>query len=504
MKPAFNLIDRVVNFFSPAAGTRRLYNRFVQQQASGLIRQYEAAGRGRRTDNWKSTGTSATAEIQPALFVLRNRSRDLVRNNGYGKNAIRKIANNVVGPGIIPNPDISSAPQEKKLKKIWNSWANTTDCDYDGHNTFYGIQKLVMRTVAESGECIIRKRIVADRRLALPLQLQVLEPDYIDTTKYDQALSNGGFIYYGIEFSKSGKIVAYWLFDTHPGETSVRFNLTSTRYPVEEIIHVFEKERPGQFRGVPWLHSSMLRLKDLDEYEDAQLIRQKIAACFSVFITDNTPSIPGMKTTDADRLERVEPGIIEHLKPGQTVSFATPPHAEGFGEYTKNVLRGIAAGIGMDYVTLTGDLSATNFSSGRMGWLEFNRNITEWQWQMLIPMHCDKAWKWFLEMAAIYGHIRAGVVVDVEWTPPRREQINPEVETKAMIEAIQNGVSTWTDVQLEQGFNPEEQLDKMIKDRNAFEKAGLPIYTDKAAMTAKDPTNTNTPEKKNADDNPPA
>jgi lambda family phage portal protein len=482
MKAKLNFLDRIINFISPSEGTKRMANRYAQSQ----LRQYEAAGRGRRTENWKATSTSAASEMQTALVTLRNRSRDLVRNNGYGKNAVRKVANNVVGPGIIPNPIMTSAPQKKKLKAVWKKWAMSTECDFDGHYNFYGLQKLIMRTVAESGECIVRKRIVADKNLSFPLQFQVLEPDYIDTTKYDQALADGGFIYYGIEFDKRGKVIAYWLFETHPGDTTIRFNLTSVRYPIEDIIHVFEKERPGQFRGVPWLHSSMLRLKDLDEYEDAQLIRQKIAACFTAFITDSSVALPGITNTDGDLIDRMEPGIIEKLRPGQQVTFGAPPAAEGYGEYTKNVLRGIAAGIGMDYVTLSGDLSSTNFSSGRMGWLEFNRNITEWQWQMLIPMHCDKAWKWFIQIAAIYGYVRPNVDVDVDWTPPRREQINPETETKAAIDAMQNGLATWTDTQLEFGYNPEDQLEKMIADRKAFENAGLPIYTDKASMGVKE------------------
>lgn len=492
MDKNLNVIDRAVNFFFPSWGTQRLAHRFAQRQfnhlsksISGSVRRYEGAGAGRRTDNWNAPGTSAANEIQLALTTLRNRSRDLVRNNGYAKNAIRKIANNVVGPGILPNPTGKSSMQEKKLKQVWKLWAESTDCDFDGHNTFYGIQKLVMKTVVESGECLIRKRIISDKNLSLPLQLQVLEGDFIDTFKFDPQLENGGWIYYGIEFNKQGKVVAYWLYETHPGD-SIRFNFKSNRYSTDEVIHVFEKERPGQYRGLPWLHSSMLRLKDLDEYEDAQLIRQKIAACFSVFITDNSVSVNPSMNNDQALLERVEPGIIEKLKPGQTVAFATPPGAEGYGEYTKNVLRGIAAGIGLDYVTLSGDLSATNFSSGRMGWLEFNRNITEWQWQMLIPMFCNKSWSWFTQFAAIYGLIKPNASIATEWTPPRREQINPEMETKATIEAVQNGIQTWSDAQLEQGYNPEEQLEKMKNDREAFIKANLPIYTDKSAMNIKE------------------
>ena len=298
MKSDFNLIDRIVNFFSPGLGAKRMAFRFAQSQ----VRRYEAAGHGRRTDNWRASNSSAQAEIQVALVTLRNRSRDLVRNNGYAKNAVRKIANNVVGAGIIPNPVLSSAPQEKRLKALWDAWAHSTDCDYDGHLTFYGIQKLVMRTVVESGGCFVRKRIVKDNNLALPLQLQLLEPDFLDLTKYDQGLPDGGFILYGVEFNKNNRIVAYWLYETHPGDSTARFNLKSNRYPIEDVIYVFEKDRPGQFLGIPWLHAAMLRLKDLDEYEDAQLIRQKIAACFSVFITDNGPNLGNVGSGDQDLL----------------------------------------------------------------------------------------------------------------------------------------------------------------------------------------------------------
>lgn len=491
--PELNIVDRVINFFSPKLGNARLRQRMIHQQAQSFARKYEGAAKGRRTESWLAQSTSANAEINQALVTLRNRSRDLVRNNPYAKNAVRKIANNVVGTGIIPTAVLNSRPQEKKIKQLWKDWAESTQCDYDGHFDFYGLEKLVMRTVAESGECIIRKRIVNDKSLPLPLQLQVLEGDFIDTFKHGP-LSDGGQILYGVEFNAAGKIVAYWLYEQHPGDNYIfSFNIKSNRFPIEEIIHVFEKERPGQFRGVPSGHGAMLRLKDLDEYEDAQLVRQKIAACFSVFVTDTSVPLPGNNANADEISEMVEPGIIQKLRPGQGIAFAAPPQAEGFGEYTKNVLRGIAAGYGMDYTTLTGDLTAVNFSSGRMGWLEFNRNISEWQWQMLVPMFCNKAWNWFTQMSALYGVTRAGVLIKASWSVPKREMINPETETKATIDSYQSGLTSWSDAILEAGYNPEEQIEKMKKDKELFIKAGLPIYTDKNAMNAKQPTDAQQP-----------
>ena len=42
---------------------------------------YDAAKVGRRTDGWVANGGSANVEIAPALSRVRNRCRDVVRNN---------------------------------------------------------------------------------------------------------------------------------------------------------------------------------------------------------------------------------------------------------------------------------------------------------------------------------------------------------------------------------------------------------------------------------------
>jgi lambda family phage portal protein len=205
----------------------------------------------------------------------------------------------------------------------------------------------------------------------------------------------------------------------------------------------------------------------------AQLMRQKIAACFSVFITENDNLNPMPDGGEYEPLERVEPGIIEHLPPGKTVSFAAPPPAEGYDAYSKQVLQGIAAGMGVSYEALTGDLSNVNFSSGRMGWIEFQRNIDDWQWMMLIPTFCDKAWEWFVEAAALAGYAKTGVMIEVNWTAPRREMIDPSKEVKALSELVRNGFSSWHSAVKSLGENPDEILKQLINDAKAFDKAEL-------------------------------
>jgi lambda family phage portal protein len=282
-------------------------------------------------------------------------------------------------------------------------------------------------------------------------------------------------IIHGIEFDSDGKRLGYWLFKHHPGANR-RGSLTSEFFKDEDVCHIYFVERPGQVRGVPWMVASMLRMKDFDEYEDAELVRQKIAACFSVFVQDSNPESFSPGSVESDLASRVEPGIIEVLPPGKTVSFASPPVTNGYESYSRKILQGIAVGNGITYETMTGDLSNVNFSSGRMGWLEFHRNITDWQNNMLIPQLCDKVWEWFVTAGAIVGKVKEGT--DASWTPPRREMIDPSKETDAMSKQVRNGFISYSEAVRQLGYDPDDTIEEITSDFAKFDTNGLIMDSD--------------------------
>lgn len=222
----------------------------------------------------------------------------------------------------------------------------------------------------------------------------------------------------------------------------------------------------------------MLRLRDFDEYEDAQLIRQKIAACFSVFITSAEDPAPGDKNNASDiPLEKVEPGIIEHLPPGKEVSFGNPPAVEGYDVYSNKMLQGVAAGFDLTYEALTNDLSNVNFSSGRMGWIEFGRQVAEWQNEVIVGLLCEGVWKWFVDTLKIAGLYNADEV-SVEWTVPRREMIDPTKETKGLSELVRNGFESKQNVIRQLGGDPEVVMSQIVEDNAAADEAGLKLVSD--------------------------
>jgi len=470
-----NIIDSFIRYLSPSAYAKRLEARTRAQLIREQVRTFQGATKGRRGANWGDYAEDdPNLPINMALRTLRNRSRALYNNNPYARKAINTISLNVVGKGIRPAPKGDSANESEGIKTIWRNWANSKACDFNGRNHFYSLQLQAMRTMALSGEALIVRRRNGSNQI--PFQLQVLEGDHLDANKNSvDVLSltggaqSGGYTVHGVEFDEDGRRVAYWIYD-RPPSSSVSKSLNSKRIPAEDVIHLFEETRPGQVRGVPFLAASLLRLRDFDDYEDAQLMRQKVAACFSVFVTqDQSPT--GLSATDTEALERVEPGIIERLSPGEQVSFASPPPAEGYDEYTRRVLQGISAGVGASYESVTGDLSGVNFSSGRMGWLEAWKQAEHWQHNVFIPIFCQSVWEWFNEALQQAG--LSASFIEAEWTPQGRYMIDPAKEIKGITAGISSGLNSWSNAVREQGHDPETLLQQMQEDREKMEGAGV-------------------------------
>jgi lambda family phage portal protein len=238
------------------------------------------------------------------------------------------------------------------------------------------------------------------------------------------------------------------------------------------------KSAPGKCVVFHSVHLPLSACMTLMNTNRLNLVRQKIASCFAIFVQDNDADItrPTVSGSGEMKREKLEPGIIEHLPQGKTITMASPPPLTGYDEYAQSMLRKIAVGFGVSYEILSGDLSNVNFSSGRMGWIEFHRLISEWQSLMLVPMMCDPIWDWFIEAAALMG--RASIGTKASWTPPRREMIDPAKEIKAMSEAVRNGFESWSNIVRQQGGDPAEVMKEITDDYTNFDKNKLMLVCD--------------------------
>lgn len=476
-----NGLDKLIGYIAPNRGLARARAR----QAMKVLGSYDGAQHGRRMTSFPTQGTSANVETQRALFNLRARHRDLVRNNPWASRAVQAIVSNTVGHGITGELQQGA----RGLKDAWTGWAETTVCDADGLLDLYGIEALVLRAVVESGDCLIRRRT---RRpgdgFKVPLQIQVQEGDYLDHSKTEDT-REGGRIVQGVQFNAIGKREGYWLFPDHPGDTLGK--RTGSKFvPAESVLHIYRIDRPGQVRGVPWGASAMMTLRDLDDYEDAYLLRQKLANCITGFVYDHEPNMTPSES-NFPMPETLEPGLIAGLPAGKDIKFNEPPRVDGYGSYTKDVLLRVAAAYGITFQALTGDLSTVNFSSGRMGWLEMHRNIEQWRWHMLIPQMLEGVSRWWMDAVALTEGMRLTGREQIVWTPPRREMIDPTKETAAAQAAIRAGITSLPAVHREFGVHTSAVF-KEIADTNALiDILGLKLDSDPRNDAAPQPVERN-------------
>lgn len=438
-------------------------------------RKYEGASKSKRLSRWFAPNTSSNAATASDLGTLRNRARDLRRNNPYAAKGIQVITANTIGHGI--STQFRGGPSAKRYEETWAEWAETTAIDFDGRSTIYGLQRIIMDAVAESGEVLVRKRFMAGKKF--PLQYQVLEADFLDITKTSIDGATGNNIIQGIEFDKQGRRVAYHLFENHPGGYDPKSFAASTvtnRIPAEQIYHIYRIDRPGQARGIPWLAPVIVRLRDLDEYQDAQIMRQKIAAAFAAFVQDINADVDAETETTCELGDKIDPGSIEFLPPGKTVTFPTPPSTAGYNDFVKGGLQSVAAGLGVTYEALTSDLSQVNFSSGRMGWIEMGRNINTWREHIIYAHFLDPVVSDFKQVMQISGVTTRGI--SHVHVPPKRELIDPTKEIPATIKAIRAGLSTLSDEIMAQGKDPEAQLEQYSKDMDMLDKLKITVTSD--------------------------
>lgn len=504
--PAYvpNILDRCIGFISPQAGLKREQARF----ALGYVREarrFDGASKTSRFEQWKRPGGSANSTILPALATLRNASRDLTRNNPWAENALRVIVNNTVGGTGMTGQMISkNEPQKKMLLEKWQNWAGTSEIDSEGRLDLAGIQALAMHTIAESGEVLIRRRYRRSNNfLTVPIQLQILEPDYLDGTK-DGDLASGGKIVGGVEYNKQGARVAYWLYENHPGDVGNTFRggFQSYRIPATEIIHAFDPKRANGARGYPWCASAIRRLKDFDDFEDAQLVRQKIAACFVGVIEDiqaptGSTGLEKQGPTESQK-EFMQPGMWEHAPPGRKVTFSSPPGVGNYGEYARFVLLGAAAGWGITYEAMTNDYSGVNFSSGRMGWLEMGRNITRWQNMVMRVQVLDRIAAWFFAGITLAGENSEGAYIS--WVPPKREMMDPTKEVPAAIKAVRGGLTSLSRVHASMGVDSEEVINEIEATNKILDTKKITLDSDPRRVNSAGSLNEETEPPNNKDD----
>jgi lambda family phage portal protein len=361
-------------------------------------RSYAGAVFNRLVAGWITASTSMDAEVKSSLRNLRNRSRQLGRDNDYVKGFFREVQNNIVGEGIPFQAQVKMKRGIKlddginsEIEDAWTEWANKSSCHTAGVLAFQDIERLAIRSTAESGEIFVRMIRQKFGNSKIPFALEIIEADLLDELELAQS-ATGNEVRMGVEVDKWMRPVAYWFRQRHPGDYPfINGGAPGTdriRIPAEEIIPLQIIERPVQTRSVPWLASAIMRLHQVGGYEEAEVIAARAAASLMGFVESPEGEIQSDGVEDGEKITDFQPGVFKYLGPGEKVSIPDMHRPSGqFEPFMRIMLRGVAAAAGVSYSTMSRDYSQSNFSSSRMDMLSERDNWRILQKWMIRNFH---------------------------------------------------------------------------------------------------------------------
>ena len=463
-----------------------------RRRVGALVGGFEAGQSGRRLRHFTPSRAHLNTLVAAAGADITARARWLARNNGYAANAIESWAGNVVGSGIKPSPLIQDAGLKASVNRLWLAW--TDEADAEGFTDFYGLQRRVAREVFLAGEVFLRFR---PRRpedgLAVPLQLQMIPSEMLPLARTEPWGNNP--VRQGIEFDGIGRRIAYHFLRRHPGDvTDPGTAYETVRVPASEVIHVVDPVDAGQLRGVSRFAPGIVKLFLLDQYDDAELDRKKVAAMHALFITTPAPSEPfdPAEGEDAagDRTLDLEPGQVVMLEPGEEIQTSAPADSGGTYEpFQYRTLLQVSAALGIPYAYLSNDMVRANYSNSRLALLEFRRRVEAYQHAVMVWQLCRRVWQRWLDVAVFssaldlpgYDRQRREYAA-CSWLPPKWDWVDPLKDARAEIEQIEAGLKSRTQALAERGYDAEQVDGEIAADRARETALGLSFG--KSAATA--------------------
>jgi len=441
-------------------------------------RSYVGANTGRLFADFVTSSTSADAEIKDNIRILRDRARELARNDSYIARYLNLMVSNVIGKHGVR---VSSKGRDDSgsldiagnqlIEKAWKEWCQLGNCTTNGRLSFLDCQKIFIESLCRDGEVLIRKINVPSSPFGF--ELQFLEADHLDENKNDVYKQTGNKIKMGVEVDTHDKPVAYHLYKNHPYDRNYVSQNQHIRVPAEEIIHAYLPSRAEQTRGVSLVATSMANVKMLNGYLEAEIVAARVGASKMGFFT--SPDGDGY-VGDGEYEDTFNPtmnaqaGVFEQLPHGMDFKAFDPTHpTSAFESFTTSVLRSIASGLNISYHSLSNDLTSVNYSSIRQGALE-DRSMYQIYQQFVIEHFINPVFKSWLEMAIITGYVNLPMskynkfADSINYIPRSFAWIDPLKEMQANVIGLQNGTLTYADISSSYGRDTEELFEQHQKE----------------------------------------
>ena len=481
-----NFLDRCIAAVSPVRAVKRAAARTALEFANSGYGNYGANLTKKSMRGWMYHGGSAQEDIEDNIDVLRQRSRDAYMGIPVATASLKTLRTNVVAGGLMPSPQIDaeylklSDEQAEALQaqilREFALWADTPVCDADRVDNFYKLQQLAFLSFLMNGDAIALLPMKQQPGQPYELRVRIIEADRVCSPDgYDRLTPcevkghQVHSIVQGVETDADGMVISNWICNRHPlsSLSSQAGVLEWTRVEAygssgrPNVLHVMNRERAGQRRGVPILAPVLEALKQLGRYTEAEITAAVISAMFTVFVKSATvqdgrpigEAIPPEQLIDSQDQNSIElaPGAVISLNPGEDVQFADPKHPNsGYDAFFNAMIKEIGAALEIPPEVILKQFTQ-NFSSARGSLNEFWRTcgmMRDW----FADDFCQPIYEALFAEAVARGRIQAPgffsdpvirkAYTDCKWNGPSRTALNPSQEVEAAIKRVDAGFST--------------------------------------------------------------
>ncbi len=471
-----NILEKAIAFVAPEAALRRAGARKRMKIMNSGYGNYGASHSKKSLLGWIYGGGSAHEDIQLNLSTLRQRSRDLYMGVPLATGALKTMRTNVVGHGLKLKSQIDykflgmseeqAQELENQIEREFRLWAESTNCDIERLDTFRELQQLAFLNWIMSGDVVALLPTTKRANSPYDLRIRLIEADRV---RNPDGNTNSNIVG-GIEMNNDGEVVAYHISNGHPlSMTEIekvgwqRVEAYGKETGRRNVIHIMNRERIGQRRGVPLLAPVVESLKQLGRYTDAELVAAVVSGMFTVFIEKNANSdeapygevVPKEEQVDSNDESSYElaPGSIIDLNEGEKAHDMNPGRPNtAFDGFVTSICRQIGAALEIPYELLVKHFTAS-YSASRGALLEFWKVVSMYR-SWLASDFCQPIFEEWMAEAVAKGRIKApGFFADpltrkaycgAEWNGPAQGLLNPVQEVRAAELRVQSGFSNRT------------------------------------------------------------
>lgn len=493
--PGLTLFDRALAVFAPERALRRT-------QARRALAYYEAARPDRQRKARREYGSASNA-VRTAGTSIREQARHLEQNHDLARAVLRVLVNSTVGSAGIqvePTPLRADGSVDEVLAQamleVWDEWGEAPEVTRQ--LSWPKCQRLLARTKFRDGEALARfigANMPIRHATDIPLSLELLEPDFLPLghdTEYQ-----GRKVKDGIELNGWGQPIAFWLYRGHPGEYDGSLIPWSqlSRIDASDILHLVQRDRLHQRRGMSEFAAVIERFDHLKDYETSETIAAKVAASMGAAIKKGTPDLY-QDDTDSEgevtpRDLKFRPGMIfDDLLPGESIEMIGNngrPNAQLI-DFRNSLLKAATSGMGASYSAVSRVYDG-NYSARRQElvdvWVDYAVLSQDLAAELVRPVY-----RRVLTAALAVGRLRLPAdmplrrALQAMYVLPSMPWIDPAKEAGAWQTLIQQGLASGPEIVRKRGRSPADILREEVLWREQWRAAGEPLPTGQAAPVA--------------------